>query len=360
MVATEDGSGVLWLSAEREGLFYRKKGGWQRLETASEFARLVPRTAFTDWMGRAWFGYEGGMIIVLKDENIQRIFSADDSPVGSVTAINGRGRHTWVGGERGLAFFDGKSLRRIIPGDAEAFGSVLGVEETSKGGLWLAENRGVIQVPASEVRQALESPSYRVKYRIFDSFDGLPGTIAGTATGTDGKLWFNTSGGLVWVDPVNISTNPLPPPVLIKSVRANGRQLGSLANLVLPPRTTNLQIDYTALSLSVPERVRFRYRPEGVDKDWQDAGTRRAAFYTRLGPGEYHFQVIACNNDGVWNEEGAHLDFNITPAWYQTIWFRLLLYPARNCILLCALSSSPKSIRSQIQRVTRGTYPYRS
>jgi PAS domain S-box-containing protein len=68
--------------------------------------------------------------------------------------------------------------------------------------------------------------------------------------------------------------------------------------------------------------VRFRYKLEGVDKEWQDAGTRREAFYTRLGPGKYHFRVIACNNDGVWNEEGAHLDFNIAPAWYQTIWFR--------------------------------------
>ena len=126
----------------------------------------------------------------------------------------------------------------------------------------------------------------------------------------------------MWVDPANISTNTLPPPVLIRSVRANGRQAGSLTNLALPPRTTDLQIGYTALSLSVPEKVRFRYRLEEVDKDWQDAGTRREAFYTRLGPGKYHFRVIACNNDGVWNEEGAHLDFNIAPAWYQTIWFR--------------------------------------
>ena len=132
----------------------------------------------------------------------------------------------------------------------------------------------------------------------------------------------------MWVDPANISTNALPPPVLIRSVKANGRQAGSLTNLVLPPRTTDLQIGYTALSLSVPEKVRFRYRLEGVDKDWQDAGTRREAFYTRLDPGKYHFRVIACNNDGVWNEAGAHLDFNIAPAWYQTIWFRLLYVAA--------------------------------
>jgi PAS domain S-box-containing protein len=326
--ATEDGSGALWLSAGREGVFYRKKGGWQRLETASEFAKLSPRTAFTDWMGRAWFGYEGGTIIILEHENIQKVFPADVSPVGNVDAINGRGRHIWVGGELGLAFFDGNRLRRVVPADAETFGPVMGVEEASNGSLWLGKSRGVIEIAATEVQQALGDPSYRVKYRIFDSFDGLPDTFEGDTTnrraiqGTDGKLWFSAAGGIVWVDPANIFTNALPPPVLIRSVRANGRQAGSLTNLALPPRTTDLQIGYTALSLAVPEKVRFRYRLEGVDKDWQDAGTRREAFYTRLDPGRYHFRVIACNNDGVWNKEGAHLDFNIAPAWYQTTWFR--------------------------------------
>ena len=112
-----------------------------------------------------------------------------------------------------------------------------------------------------------------------------------TLQGTDGKLWFVASSGIVWVDPANISTNALPPPVLIRSVRANGREPDSPANLVLPPRTTDLQIDYTALSLAVPEKVRFRYRLEGVDKDWQDVGTRREAFYTSLGPGRYRFPM---------------------------------------------------------------------
>jgi len=329
MEVTEDGSGALWLAAVREGLFYWKKGVWQRLETASKFAKLSPVAAFTDWMGRAWFGYEEGTILILEHEDIQRVFSADDSLVGGIRAINGRGRHTWVGGELGLAFFDGNRFRRIMPADAEAFGFVRGVEETSDGSLWLAETRRVVQVPASEIHQALDNPSYRVKYRIFDSFDGLTGTFAGAAAnpkviqGTDGELWFAVSGGIVRVDPANISTNPFPPPVLIRSLKANGRQPGSLANLVLPPRTTDLQISYTALSLSVPERVRFRYRLEGVDTDWQDAVTRREAFYTRLGPGQYHFQVIACNNDGVWNDKGAYLDFEIAPTWYQTNWFHI-------------------------------------
>jgi signal transduction histidine kinase len=198
----------------------------------------------------------------------------------------------------------------------------------------------------------LDNPSYRVKYRIFDSFDGLPGTfaIALTSTraiqGTDGRLWFISSHGIVWIDRANMSRNALPPPVLIRSVKANGRQSGSLANLVLPPRTTDLQIGYTGLSLSVPERVRFRYRLQGVDTDWQDAGTRREAIYTRLGPGDYHFRVIACNNDGVWNEQGAALDFSIAPAWYQTTFFRV------SCLAVSLLLLWPL-YRRHLQQVER-------
>jgi len=326
--ATEDGSGTLWLSAKKAGMFYRKNGVWHRLESASEFAALTPMAAFTDWMGRAWFGYEGGTIIQLKDENIQRVFPAADSPAGSVTAIEGRGDHIWVAGQLGLAFFDGNRFRRIIPPYAETFGPVRAVEEDSNGSVWLTERRGIIEIEAGEIQKFLSDSSYRVKYRIFDSFDGLQGTIEGTVSnsnaiqGTDGRLWFLASKGIVWVDPANISTNALPPPVSIRSVSADGRQAGTLTNLILAPGTTELQISYTALSLTVPEKVRFRYRLEGVDKDWQDAGTRREAFYTRLGPGKYHFRVIACNSDGVWNEEGARLNFAIAPAWYQTIWFR--------------------------------------
>ena len=330
VVATEDGSGTLWMAAEGEGLFSLNRTGWQRLPAASQFANLIPMAAFTDGAGRAWFGYLDGTIVVLENGNIQKVFLPDDSPVGNVTAIGGRRGHVWVGGETGLAYFDGNRLRRIVPADDATFESVLGIEETSRGGLWLAEKRGVMEIPAGEVQKALTDFSYRVRYRLFDTFDGLPGSLAGQdsllreAQGTDGLLWFVGSDGLAWLDPASVSTNQLPPPVSIRSLRANGRQPGSLANLVLPPRTTGVQIAYTALSLSVPEKVRFRYRLQGVDKDWQDAGTRREAFYTMLGPGKYHFQVIACNNDGVWNDQGASLDFRIAPAWYQSQWFQIL------------------------------------
>ena len=282
---------------------------------------------------------------------ILRAFPANDSPVGGMSAIGGRGHHTWVGGELGLAFFDGSHFQRIIPADAETFESVTGVQEASNGSLWLAERRGVIEIPATEVEQALGDPSHRVKYHVFDSFDGLPGTILNGRTmeisGTDGRLWFSATKGIVWVDPAKIFTNALPPTVLIRSVNANGKQFSSLTNLTLPPRTTNLQISYTALSLSVPEKVRFRYRLEEVDKDWQDVGTRREAFYNGLGPGNYRFHVIASNNSGVWNEAGTELDFYIAPAWYQTIWFRGLYVLAFFALLWAVYQTRVHQLQEQ-------------
>ncbi|MDI3288017.1 triple tyrosine motif-containing protein [Polyangium sp. 15x6] len=127
------------------------------------------------------------------------------------------------------------------------------------------------------------------------------------------------------MDPRRIVRNTMPPPVVIRAVNADDRAYAPRGDVSLPPLTRTLRIDYTALSLTIPERVRFRYRLEGWETDWHDASTRRTAFYTDLSPGRYAFRVLACNNDGVWNETGATLAFIVAPAWYQTIWFQALV-----------------------------------
>jgi signal transduction histidine kinase len=136
-------------------------------------------------------------------------------------------------------------------------------------------------------------------------------------------LWFANGAVLQMIDPAHMSRNPLPPPVHIEEVIADRRSYALPGNLRLPPITRDLEIDYTALSFMAPQKVRFRYRLEGHDVNWQKPGSRRQAFYSDLPPGKYHFHVMACNNDGVWNEAGASLDFSIAPAWYQAIWFRI-------------------------------------
>jgi signal transduction histidine kinase len=169
---------------------------------------------------------------------------------------------------------------------------------------------------------------------LFDFLDGMPGTpnairpLPSIAAGTDGRLWFATTNGVVWIDPQHVKRNTLAPHVEVQSIVADGRRFQPSLDLKLPIGVRDLQITYTALSLSIPERVRFRYQL-GAGEPWHDAGTRRTAYFTDLGPGDHSFRVIAANNDGVWNEAGAAIEFTIPPAFYQTRWFYAL------CVLAC-------------------------
>ena len=140
----------------------------------------------------------------------------------------------------------------------------------------------------------------------------------------DGRLWFGNDAVVQMLDPGRLRTNPIAPPVHVEGVRADRRAYSAAALVSLPARSRDIEIGYTALSFAVPQKVRFRYRLDGRDQEWQDAGTRRQAFYSDLPPGEYRFRVTASNNDGVWNEQGATLAFVVAPAYYQTTWFLAL------------------------------------
>ena len=259
------------------------------------------------------------------------VFSRSDGlDLGRIKVIRGLGQHLWVGGELGLMLFSHGRFRRVTVARGEPFGAVSGIIETPDGALWLNEMTGIIQIPPEEIRQLVADPNHPVTYRRFDYLDGLPGTgqmnfTNSTAVRTsDGRLWFATDNGPAWIDPAHLLKNVVPPPVSILSMGSEkGRQ--PIANPVeFVSGTRTVEIDYTALSLSIPERVAFRYKLEGVDPDWQNVGTRRQAYYSNLGPGSYRFHVIASNNDGVWNDTGAYVDFSIAPAWFQTVWFQAL------------------------------------
>jgi signal transduction histidine kinase len=198
--------------------------------------------------------------------------------------------------------------------------------EDNQGKLWLSSECGLVEIPKTELQKWWQEPDTIVQFDIWDSLDGfLPDQVPfeGAAKSPDGRLWFANGAVLQMIDPAHISRNLLPPPVHIEEVIADRRSYEPGGNLRLPPITRDLEIDYTALSFMAPRKVRFRYRLEGHDVNWQEPGTRRQAFYSDLPPGIYHFHVTACNNDGVWNEAGATLDFRVMPAWYQTIWFRV-------------------------------------
>ena len=214
----------------------------------------------------------------------------------------------------------GPRFTPVLPYDAPAFGSVSGIVAADDGSVaWPNENRGVVRISAQEVAAILLGRFHRPRYELFGSLDGLSGaseqvTIPTAVRGTDGRLWSTTTNGAAWVDPRQLYRNELPPPVALQSVVADGRTLSPVGRLEIPGTTTHLQITYAGLSLSVPERVQFRYRLRGLDREWQSAGTRRTADYTKLPPGSYDFEVTAANDAGVWNEVGARVPIRIVPA----------------------------------------------
>jgi signal transduction histidine kinase len=204
------------------------------------------------------------------------------------------------------------------------------------GALWLTTDCGLVQIPNSELEKWWRQPDSQLKLKVFDQLNGVqPGwsPFKKAAKTPDDHLWFVNAFSLQTVDPNHLYENVLTPPVLIENVTADQKPYVPTTGLTLRPLTRELQIDYTALSFMIPQKVRFRYKLDGHDRDWQDPGTRRQAFYNDLGPGTFTFHVIACNNDGVWNRDGASLTFRIAPAWYQTDWFRAV-WIASACLLI--------------------------
>ena len=205
--------------------------------------------------------------------------------------------------------------------------SVYAFVSDRRGNLWLNTQCALVEITNQDLQKWWQDSDVVVKPTVFDALDGAqPDWVpfGAAARSPDGRLWFADSNLLQMIDPDHLTWNPLPPPVHVEEVIADRKNYSPRNDLRLPPLTRDLEIDYTAPSFVVPQKVRFRYRLEGRDAAWQEPGTRRQAFYSDLRPGRYQLRVIACNNDGVWNEAGATLDFSVAPAWYQTNWFRAL------------------------------------
>src|ERR1700722_802389 len=366
----EDRAGQIWVGVD-DGLFIYKDHHFRRLPEPSHRPLGMIAGITEDVDGNIWAecASHPRKLVRIRDFHVQEEFSSSQVPAGHTIASDPKGG-IWVSTlagdlvrfRNGVAQTFSLKLKGNIPREieAQADGSVLVAAPndglfslrngdiqrlTKKNGLpcdgvlafirddqknwWLEAPCGYISIADSEMQRWWTDPDTIVQYQLFDTLDGaLTHRIDfnPAAKSPDGRLWFATT-IVQTIDPRHLLFNKLPPPVHIEQIIADHktREVDSDANvnIGLPPRVRDLEIDYTALSLVAPEKVRFRYKREGRDKGWQEPGTRRLAFYTDLHPGKYRFRVIACNNDGVWNEEGASLDFNIAPAWYQTNWFRV-------------------------------------
>jgi signal transduction histidine kinase/ligand-binding sensor domain-containing protein len=260
-------------------------------------------------------GKAEAVISLAKEEiGIRSLFVDSDNAVSFATS---KGFYRWKDGH--LSVMDS---RNGLP--CSALASAI---KDDRGSFWLYGRCGLLRVSASDYESWLKFPAASLSVKTFDALDGSqPGyelSQPEVSKSADGRLWFASSDKIQMIDPSRTYTNVIPPPVYVEEVIADRKNYPPGAGLRLPALTRDIEIDYTALSFVVPQKVRFRYKLEGRDTTWQEPGTRRQAFYSDLRPRKYRFRVIACNNDGLWNEQGATLDFSVAPAWYQTNWFRV-------------------------------------
>lgn len=329
-VFPDESQGCLWARAGDSGLISFENGQWGTRTPPPGLPDRGPSASFSENSNVTWLGYTEDRVARIESGRVKMFSTADGLGVGRLRVIRKGADRIWAGGERGLALFDGSRFRTIRISPTARFGTVSGMVFSRDGAAWLNEVQGIVRISKEEVDRVVSDPEHEVTFRRFDYADGLPGapqmnwTVSTAVESADGRLWFATDGGLASIDPTNLVANDLPPPVAIKALTAGSQLHSTSLPIELPEGTEDLKIEYTALSLSIPERVQFRYMLDGVDAEWYDAQSRREAFYTNLGPGEYRFRVIASNNDGVWNSDGAHLTFRILPKFYQTNLFLVL------------------------------------
>ena len=324
---TEDGDGNIWAESRGTPMTLIRIRDFEGQEEFTSPQIPAARRVAPDPQGGIWLGLMNGDLARYQDDRTEtfhfqhtpdsRVEQLMVSPDGSVLGATAFGLIGWTRGKQVTL-----TIRNGLPCN-----SVYAFALDDSGDLWLNTQCGMAEIPNAELRKWWENSDAMLQIRVFDVFDGAqPGRapFVSAAKSSDGRLWFADGMVLQMVDPNHLGGNSIPPPVHVEGLIADRRSYPAEDGISLPPLTRDLEIDYTALSFVAPQKVRFRYKLEGRDAAWLEPGTRRQAFYTDLRPGKYRFLVVACNNDGVWNEEGATLDFAVAPAWYQTNRFLVL------------------------------------
>lgn len=326
-----DPGGVLWAGTDNGGV-HRFSGG--RFVQAADVKYRVNHFC-KDHAGRLWIGTFGNGLALLQNGKIEIFNKENGFPAQSVLGIyEDSERLLWIGTSyHGLFCYRNGTFVNIRKKDGLPDETVYCILEDGKHDLWLSSNRGIYCLGRGEIMDYIEGRTGRVFPLVYGTDDGMKSMECnggGQPSGwksTDGRIWFPTAGGLSVIDPANTGLNPVPPPVRIKNVTIDGVAYNGGGQAVVPPGEGKLEVRYTALSFIVPKKVVFKYRLEGVDREWVSAGTRRYAQYLDLSPGTYTFRVIACNSDGVWNYGGASFKFRLKPGFFQTAVFKLLLPP---------------------------------
>jgi signal transduction histidine kinase len=328
------GSDELW-AGTRAGLWHYQAGKTTWLTQSGPTPLSDVRCVVEDSQGTVWFGMLGGGLGRLDKEGLRLLNKSDGLSSDFIQFLHpDNDGSLWIG-------TSGGGLNRLKEGHFSAIGTAQGladdivcwVEDDGLGYFWISSHAGIMRLSKRELNQCADGQLKSVHCSLFGKGDGLPtlefsgGLQSAGCKTADGRLWFASSKGIVVVDPKGVKLNALPPPVVIEALQVDGKPLAGLNGqsaelpLRIPPGRHRLEFAYTGLSYSSPEKVRFRYRLGGLDSEWTEAGSKRSASYNYVPPGHYAFQVLACNDAGVWNEKGATVAFILLPHFWQTWWF---------------------------------------
>jgi signal transduction histidine kinase/ligand-binding sensor domain-containing protein len=335
-----DHDGAVWIGGYY-GLIRLKDGTATAFEEKDGLAARDVRIIIGDGAGGIWIGSYGGLNHY-RDGKMQRWLPGEGLPMRTIRALylDADGA-LWIGSyDNGLARFKDGEFTHYSTRNGLFNDGAFQILEDDQRNFWLCSNRGIFRVRKDELNQSAAGKLNSITSIAYGKSDGMlsaecnGGRAPGGIRARDGRLWFPTQDGVAVVDPSQIKTNPKPPPVVIEDIRIDNKSIPAETldsaksderfALQSAPLQQNFEIQYTALSFINSENLRFKYKLEGLDSDWIEAGTRRTAYFAHVAPGSYTFQVIAANADGVWNEEGALIKITVLPPFYRTWWFLTL------------------------------------
>ncbi len=326
-----DREGTLW-AGSASGLFRITNGRVRLIGRKDGLSGNEVNCLLQNRSGGIWVGTDTGGLDLYKDGSFEVFTTRQGLVNDSVTALYQEPEGTlWIGTMGGLSRFRDGRFANITHRQGLFSDTVFIVIPDKSGRFWMSCNKGVFSVPKDQLDAVADGTADRVSCEAYGRSDGMGSSEcnggmqpSGCRT-RGGWLCVATMRGLAVLNPAAIHLNTTPPPVVIEQLQVDGRAVPLSPRVRLSPGRHRIEFRFTALSLVAPEKELFRYRLRGFDPDWVSTSTRRDAVYTGLPPGEYTFRVIACNNDGVWNDRGASFTFVQLPRFYQTWWFLALV-----------------------------------
>ena len=289
------------------------------------FGKQVPNALAPNPAGGIWVGGSGDGLFWFHNGQLERVVAGGfkDRVENLMEDSDGA---LWIVTQRGfIRYFEGQA-KSLTAEYGMPCDSGVNILDDGRGFKWFYLHCGIVSISDSDLATWWQNSDERVHGRVFDALEGArPNLSNGNPAQTpDGKIWSASDYDFQVIDPHHLPFNKIPPPVKVERLVVDGSSISLRQDVQLPVHIRQIELDYTALSYVIPERVHFRYRLDGYDSGWTAAGRRRQAFYNDLAPGHYVFHVTAANNDGVWNRRGTELAFTVPPAWFQTLGFRAL------------------------------------